>query len=1108
MAKPTVSPQGDISSTTRTDVTPNPEPGNTPTPGDGLNTGDNGFAIDGQLYTYDTGAKGAGGSQGAFKKTVDVSDAYTENGQPKDLKPATKLTLANYLSKLTMGKEGADATNAPPVPNRYPVGDGSTDNPSSLTDGKGFPAQLQNPPGNPASFAGGAEAIIDYPSSQYPALSPLIKKGLSSANTVDGHDLLAGVTGTSTTVTTDPNSLTGDAPQTKVPSVPGHADTSAKIINPYTSAVLSNNRFTGAAAAYAVNISDPDPGYNPALSVQSKLGVWDAKAPTYTMGRLATVGTTLTLRATQTLGATSSGVDPNSAGEDAAALLPSPNQLGVATIDQHVLQASDILKSLTNNEPSGANTLSIGTSSWGQLNDANDPYSGADALGMLTLSIALTVGLTLIIDLLSLILGAIGPQLKQPTHDDFGRYALGQYYANSKSGANGKGGGGPLGAVSALASLNFAGLLGIMPTNYPFSMAMQTGFNVFFGLPVSSGGFGNIGGQLLGALTSSTDSPEFNIIVARTIIRSSILIVNAFKKIGGNIIQAITAILGVIDVIRSSKIISAMNVWGQLGDAVLGNPAIWTDSAAKGGKKVSGVDARPDGILNAMSQNRMQFGLKLAWASNRSRANLLLPAFIVANNLAIPAMGGSQEATIGSLHDPRSKVMTAKSTDVTNARISLAAAQAIEAKLEAEYVPFYFHDLRTNEMVGFHAFLASLNDDYTANYERADGYGRVEPVRIYKQTERRVAMSFYVIATSELDFEDMWVKLNKLITLLYPQYTQGVQLSDPSGQYTFTQPFSQLIGAAPLVRIRLGDLLRSNYSKFALARLFGLGNSNFTVKGTVDTATTSLSTDNSALVSSALASALANPNGEDYHIAAGTYAFIDPASSGGGLSISLPIGGGPQGPKFAPVLDTSIISGTDDFLATAVGTTTQAIGSIPPGSLVCKIKINDDPKWQTFNADRVQLLTDQYGGTTDGSIPGPVGGTYVIPTQALRITDASKKEIVLKAYSVSGGAFAGNLSDFMSETNNAIAKSFADTGGKGLAGFIETMSFDWYDKVTWELHQGHIAPKMCKVTLTFAPIHDISPGIDHLGYNRAPIYPIALYNVDQADATGASQTGS
>ena len=34
------------------------------------------------------------------------------------------------------------------------------------------------------------------------------------------------------------------------------------------------------------------------------------------------------------------------------------------------------------------------------------------------------------------------------------------------------------------------------------------------------------------------------------------------------------------------------------------------------------------------------------------------------------------------------------------------------------------------------------------------------------------------------------------------------------------------------------------------------------------------------------------------------------------------------------------------------------------------------------------------------------------------------------------------------------------------------------------------APKLVKVNLTFTPVHDIAPGIDHTGFNRAPIYPV------------------
>jgi hypothetical protein len=96
--------------------------------------------------------------------------------------------------------------------------------------------------------------------------------------------------------------------------------------------------------------------------------------------------------------------------------------------------------------------------------------------------------------------------------------------------------------------------------------------------------------------------------------------------------------------------------------------------------------------------------------------------------------------------------------------------------------------------------------------------------------------------------------------------------------------------------------------------------------------------------------------------------------------------------------------------------------------------------------------------------------------------------------------YGASVMEFMSDDpsapgkGNLIAKSFRTVGGKGLAGFIESMNFDWMDKVTWETDEiGKKAPKMCKITISFAPIHDITPGLDHKGTNRAPIYPVGPF---------------
>jgi hypothetical protein len=91
-----------------------------------------------------------------------------------------------------------------------------------------------------------------------------------------------------------------------------------------------------------------------------------------------------------------------------------------------------------------------------------------------------------------------------------------------------------------------------------------------------------------------------------------------------------------------------------------------------------------------------------------------------------------------------------------------------------------------------------------------------------------------------------------------------------------------------------------------------------------------------------------------------------------------------------------------------------------------------------------------------------------------------------------GEKIKGNIGKFMSSNYNVVVRSFESTGGKGLAGFIESIAFDWMAS-TWDTDMDRKAPKMCKVTVSFAPLHDISPGLDSMGHNRAPIYPLGPY---------------
>jgi hypothetical protein len=83
--------------------------------------------------------------------------------------------------------------------------------------------------------------------------------------------------------------------------------------------------------------------------------------------------------------------------------------------------------------------------------------------------------------------------------------------------------------------------------------------------------------------------------------------------------------------------------------------------------------------------------------------------------------------------------------------------------------------------------------------------------------------------------------------------------------------------------------------------------------------------------------------------------------------------------------------------------------------------------------------------------------------------------------------------------NNAVLRSIKNTAGKGLAGFITSMNLDWSTATQggkWETSKrGQKVPHLCGIQLQFTVIHDIAPGLDADGFNRAPLYNVAGANI-------------
>jgi len=535
-------------------------------------------------------------------------------------------------------------------------------------------------------------------------------------------------------------------------------------------------------------------------------------------------------------------------------------------------------------------------------------------------------------------------------------------------------------------------------------------------------------------------------------------------------------------------------------------------------------------------------------------------------------------------------------------RIPIEVVNNLENRLDAEYVPFYFHDLRTNELIGLHAFLDSLTDNYSANYSPTQTYGRADAVKNYSNTKRTIGFSFWVVSTSEDDFDEMWAKINKLVTLLYPQYTKGTLVTAQNVEFNpglsardfrFEQPFSQVVGASPLIRLRIGDVIKSNYSRFNLSRLFGAGNTetgglkNEDIKGLEKLVTTGLSSvtrsrvpaqtnvfTNVALFpllavigaptefltlnaiqtgAASIAESLAYDTA-DYFLKNG---FVNPLLPGMmNFKSTVPINSSDFGvsllnnalngkiflkPRAEPYVFTKDGKNTYVKITRPVQVDVQALadGTLPnnpsartdPENLGSPIGVKvaisstlglDFPISNSFIYPRdptslqsgatCEVTLDQCLFDPDGYFSAFLAGLMFIGQGGSFLSvggqiASSAANTSLSAAGISASStsliseFLGSfMRQFTSPANNAITFAMEDSMSRGLAGVITSMNFTWLDQTTvWETRWNSRAPMACKITVNFDPIHDISPGLDVYGANRAPNYNVGSMGLVAGD---------
>lgn len=368
----------------------------------------------------------------------------------------------------------------------------------------------------------------------------------------------------------------------------------------------------------------------------------------------------------------------------------------------------------------------------------------------------------------------------------------------------------------------------------------------------------------------------------------------------------------------------------------------------------------------------------------------------------------------------------------------------IENELEAELMPFSIQDLRTNEVIGFHAFLNSLTDSYSAEWSSQKGFGRLEAAQIYGGASRTIGLDFTMVSFNETDFNEMWYKINKLTTLVYPQWSEGTLMESSDDTGSFIQPFSQVPTASPLARVRVGDIFTSNYSKQNVARLFGLGNEKAT-KFKIEKTSSSSDT----------------VTGDDL-----TDRDLNAAGKRKLVKFLLDRNEYEKAKAVAAEQVSLKATWNDGVLATT-----------PTDSYIqCKVD-NVDIKF-AFGSDKHDFFS--------------MVETKQVPKDNKIVVQKADKEKDQEEISYQ------EIDSFFSGENNPIIRSFESNAGRGIACAITSLGFGWgWGEQAWNTDPGARAPRTCTVSLGLTPIHDITPGLDHNGINRAPIYGVGSYMSNQ-----------
>jgi len=428
-----------------------------------------------------------------------------------------------------------------------------------------------------------------------------------------------------------------------------------------------------------------------------------------------------------------------------------------------------------------------------------------------------------------------------------------------------------------------------------------------------------------------------------------------------------------------------------------------------------------------------------------------------------------------------------------NRRISEDLVKNIENSLECEYMPFYFHDLRTNEILSFHAFIENISDSFSPEYNSASGFGRIDDVKSYVKTTRNISLTFILAATSELDHDLMWYQINKIVAMVYPQWSDAfsVDMNEKENPFeSFKYPFTQVPTSSPLIRLRVGDVIKSNYSRTNLSRLHGIGDRDIDKKEYQEELAKKY-LDESIKLSKEVEELEKYKSRKKYNkeIKDKAEDLKNKAESLKGESYKLK-------DNITEKLDLEKAEDSKEIyiLPGLYRTANESKGNL---ETLANITVNFQSRQHTkkiTHETKVHKIVSKYEDKDFITVKLNAGDDFVLVVDKSKVIKNSVKEVkyLLSDYKTASKNITKPVIN--EKSNNPITKAYESGMSRGLAGFITNLDLSYSDS-TWETSRiGSKAPMLVKLSISFSPIHDIPPGLDHNGMLRAPVYNVGRIN--------------